>query len=67
MTGKDKKIQRRYNKERLPNFYVWIQNDRNGYTKLVNRDQALDYTQGKYNHLGIREHNLKDTYTMKEI
>ncbi len=67
MTGKEKKAQRKLNKEGLTNFYVWVQNDRTGKSKLVTREKSFDYTDGKFNQLGIRVHNLKDTYKLKEI
>ncbi len=67
MTGKEKKAQRRGNKEGLPSYYVFVVNDRTHSTQLVSRDKAQDYTEGKINQIGIRVHNLKDTYHVKEI
>ncbi len=69
-SGGIKKEQRQKAKEGLPKYYVFIANDRHakyGYTKLVTREKAADYVLGKINQFGLREHNLKDTYTMKEI
>ena len=64
--GRIKKEQRQANKEGLPRYYVFVRNNRNRYTKLVSRDKATDYTQGKYNKIGLRTHSLKDTYTKEE-
>ena len=66
--GKVKKAQRKSNKEGLPRYYVWVVNNRTQQRKLVNREQALNYTDGRYNeHIGIRVQNLKDQYVLKEI
>ena len=63
LTGKEKKVQRRKNKEGLTSIYVMVQNVRNGYTKLCTRQKANEMVNGKFDYVTMTlKKNLKDEY-----
>ena len=70
LTKNAKKVAERSN---YRNYYVKVFNQstkskKYGYSKLVSRDKAMDYTHGKFDpSMGIRKLHMKDQYIMKEI